>query len=839
MRWLFFLLIGFFVAALGEMSARQAHAGSFSGALPGLQADQIDSTAQMRTALDLIGTCFSDARDRGQLTFNLQKLIITKSGECISRLSEIMQEADSAPDSRQEELRLLFKRSRETLHAIYDYNQKKVEKLAEDKLDTVKDQAAFFASSEWQEPQYLVSLASYWLSWGGYYGALLYPAGDEVRSELLNSATAGFARTFLDFREATITARSLFGRALCYREMGKYDRALQDLNSVAAKIGKSDPLYARVQYEKVRLTFITGNYEATLSQIRELGEDVSADKLSKQMRDTLMQMQAKVVLSRMEKRLAQQGLPQRQYYREALQELSRAAGTDEAMAAELYRFVTDHAPEIERFSGTGGEGISDTELGGIGCLAIADRQFQQKRYDAALERYRRLYVAPDHRVGKRRDEVCFRLACCLAEKKRWAEAAAAIEPFFKEFPASSLVSKAACLYYAAAANAYRTQPSEKTYGRYIAATQSYLNSCADGSDQSEAHFQLGTYYKKTGNQTEALKEFAQVAADSPNFVHAFSSIMQAKIDELESLAREGRAGAEEGQRLHNEAQRQIEEVRPAVMKVRDEEDRKELEAHIALLQARLFACSTDASAPRKALQALDRFETRFTGSRQQDQLRASAQAVRIEALLRLGQGHEAETEIRGFLRDGADNATIWPLLNELAGRLYDQSRSLRDAGYGAGDDSRAAMALIVYGRLAGMAGRMPAYARYRDAILLRIAQLCTDTGQLTRAKQLYQDKLLRDPSSADAVSSLGLIYEKENRWEDALVMWRRLGQGMQEGNQHWFEARYRTARSLGMLGNAVEGCQVLTTTEVLYPALRDDEYKQRFLLLQKELCGKS
>ena len=60
-----------------------------------------------------------------------------------------------------------------------------------------------------------------------------------------------------------------------------------------------------------------------------------------------------------------------------------------------------------------------------------------------------------------------------------------------------------------------------------------------------------------------------------------------------------------------------------------------------------------------------------------------------------------------------------------------------------------------------------------------------------------------------------------------------------QGGQHWFEARYPTARCLGMLGNAAEGCQVLTTTEVLYPALRDDEYKQRFLLLQKELCGKS
>jgi hypothetical protein len=149
------------------------------------------------------------------------------------------------------------------------------------------------------------------------------------------------------------------------------------------------------------------------------------------------------------------------------------------------------------------------------------------------------------------------------------------------------------------------------------------------------------------------------------------------------------------------------------------------------------------------------------------------------------------------------------------------------------------MALIVYGRLSGIAGRMPAYAQHRDTILLRTAQLCIDTGQLARAKQLYQDKLLRDPSSADAVSSLGLIYEKESRWEEALGMWRIFGQGMQQGSHHWFEARYRTARCMGMLGRHKEGCEVLTITEVLHPGLRDDDYKQRFLLLQKELCAKS
>jgi tetratricopeptide (TPR) repeat protein len=834
------ILFAIIVAVCGFcFSCTAARAASFSGALPGLQAEQISSTAQMRTALDLIGASFAEARDRGQLTFELQKLIIAKSGECISRLSEMTQDALPAGDGRQEELRSLFKQNRETLKALHDYNQKKVEKLAEDKLDTVTDQIAFFSSPQWQEPQYLISLASYWLSWGAYYASLLYPAGDEVRTDLLNSAAAGFARTFLDFREETITTRSLFGRALCYREMGKYDRALQDMNSVAAKVGISNQLYARIQYEKIRLTFLAGNYESVLNQIRELGDDIPADRLSKQMRDGLMQMQAQIILAGMEKRLAQQTLPPRQYYRQALQELSRAAGTDEAVSAEIYRFVMAHAAEIDLLARAEGGGISDAELGGMGCLALADWQFQQKRYDDSLARYQRLYDSPDRLVRKRLDEVCFRLAWCLVEKERWTEAAEAIEPFFERFPTSALAGKSACLQYAAAANTYRAAPTDKNYGRYIASIHSYLNRCTDRKDRSEAHFHLGKYYQKTGKTDDALQEFAQVATDSPNFIEARYSVIRSHIDTLESLARDGRAGQEQAQKLYGLAQRQIDEVRPALQKMKDRSSRNELEAHITLLQARLLACSSDASAPGKALQALDNFERHLNGSRQLDQLRTSAQAIRIDALMRLGQAREAEEAISRFLKNGPDNATAWPLLNELAGRLYEQSRSLRDTGSTAEADCKAAMALIVYGRLSGLVDRLPAYAGQRDTVLLRTAQLCADTGQIGRAKQLYQDKLLRDPSSADAVSNLGQLYEQEGRWEDALGMWRRFGQGMQQGGYHWFEARFRTARCLGMLGKEAEGCQILTTTEVLHPSLRDAEYKQRFLKLHKELCGKS
>ncbi len=91
----------------------------------------------------------------------------------------------------------------------------------------------------------------------------------------------------------------------------------------------------------------------------------------------------------------------------------------------------------------------------------------------------------------------------------------------------------------------------------------------------------------------------------------------------------------------------------------------------------------------------------------------------------------------------------------LADRLYDQSQALRAAGGCPAADSRAAMALIVYGRLSGMAGRLPEAGSSRTRYCSERPNCFSDTGQLERARELYLDKLRRDPTSADAVSSLG------------------------------------------------------------------------------------
>jgi len=70
---------------------------------------------------------------------------------------------------------------------------------------------------------------------------------------------------------------------------------------------------------------------------------------------------------------------------------------DESPAEELYQFAKDHAVIFSNFS--------DAELGAIGNLALADWYFDQKQYDAAVMRYKRLSASSELLIKKRMDDV--------------------------------------------------------------------------------------------------------------------------------------------------------------------------------------------------------------------------------------------------------------------------------------------------------------------------------------------------------------------------------------------------------------------------------------------------
>ena len=772
-------------------SSQQVYASSLSGAVNGLTVDQISSFQEMQTALNLLSSCCREAKQKNQFTFDLQKLILSKSGECTSRIVELEQQANQ--QTKREEAKSLFSENRNLIKDILDWNQKTVEDLQENKLDQIGDTAAFFASPEWQQPHYLISLASYWLSWNNYYPCLLLPANDPSRRELLEESIEGFSRTFIDLKEDAIVIKSLFGRALCYKEIQQYDRAIRDINAVIGKIQRDDPLYQRSRYEKVLISYLTGNYESVLSQLKDFREEVGDKNISPIMDTELKKLRVKTIIALSEKEGEKEGGSPQPYYLDALHELNMLVESDARQAGELYRYVNEHADTLAD--------LPYAELGPIGYLAIADWHFNRKEYDKALLRYQRLYSSSSPLIAKRMDDVYFRSGYCFCRNSRWQDALPCFESLFKQFPQSPFTGKAACLYYAAASNHYKEHKEESAYDTYIEATKRYVKHCSEPGNKSDAHFQLGKYYQDRGKGKEALKEFSEVGKDSPHYAEARYFVVQSNVDELESLQQKGQPQSKSVSAIYGETLKQLEEYQGLLLQQEKVTDTKELEGHVTLLQAKAYIYGPEGNY-KKALDTLKGFERRFP---HKEKLAMVATNLRIECYQKLQLFKEAQEEINRFLKEGPINADRWALLHERADLFYEESKRLRSRGDTAQASQQAEIALTIYKQLSTVALQSQSYERYYDSIQLRMAEMYSDENQIAEAKALYQQQLQRDPDSADAMYNLGLLYEKEEKWEEALAAWRKFSKGFKTGSHYWFESRYHTANGAQPPGSKGQG----------------------------------
>ncbi len=122
---------------------RRAGAASFSATVSGLKAAQISSFNEMKAALTILQSSCMEAKQKKQLTFNLQKLILSQSGKCISQIVALEQKTDVTRDTKRKGARDLFLKNREVIKDILTWNQKKVEDLQENKLDQMENTEVF------------------------------------------------------------------------------------------------------------------------------------------------------------------------------------------------------------------------------------------------------------------------------------------------------------------------------------------------------------------------------------------------------------------------------------------------------------------------------------------------------------------------------------------------------------------------------------------------------------------------------------------------------------------------------------------------------------------------
>ena len=162
----------------------------------------------------------------------------------------------------------------------------------------------------------------------------------------------------------------------------------------------------------------------------------------------------------------------------------------------------------------------------------------------------------------------------------------------------------------------------------------------------------------------------------------------------------------------------------------------------------------------------------------------------------------------------------------------------REVGNAGRGDACEELALTVYTGMASIASKHTAYREYLDVVQLRMAEMLMAGGQLESAGRLYRELLKRTPDTADALSNMGKIYEKQGNWDQALEVWRTYSKGIEAGSDAWLDARYRIAMAHRKMGREPEACEVITMIRVLHPDAGDEALRAKILDLGKVVCGK-
>ncbi len=811
---------------------------ALQAAPPSSPADSVDlarvgSLSEMQNRLDALYGEALRAREGGRFTFELQEKILKKSGESISKILELEKGARLSDPKVSKAYETAFEKNDAILRFIIRCNEEEVDRLQEEKLDKVEDEQAFLDSPEWQMPHRLISLSRYWMSWSGYYRSFLCSAEGEERNRLLGEAIAGFSLTLLDIADPTIVAKGLFGRALCFKEMGDDEKAAKDLRAITENVRHNDPLYMWSLYEQALICYRAGRHEAALAHLEKLDTEIEEKTLSevlgnepRKLRErVVLEPRAKALLERIEKEADKRGEGARTLCLKALTVLKRLSAVDADYATKLYRLVEAHPFFFDE--------LPCEEVGTIGCLALADDRFKQGEYPEAAKRYRSLWSSSDVYLRNRKDDIYFRTMYAYCQTGRWKEALASYDELCEKAPQSGLTGKAACLEYVAAAGNYKQAPSRSTYLRYVESTKRYLLKCPNPRDRNGAHFFLGKDYEQNKKTAEARREFSAVEPGSPQYWPARYYLLNYDVQELERRARTGKGRGADTKRLYREMALQFERFQSLLKNREVEQSLLEIAPPMTILQARMFRSGPEGSCD-KAMQALDGFEKRFPKSRS---LWLAAMRLRLECCRDGEMFDQAGRQIESLLQAYPVDRDLWDFLAEWAAAYDEEAKRLRDAGKSEPADACEGLALKVYEGMASIASRHASYQEHLEVVQFRMAEILMAQGETERAGRLYREILKRSPDAADVLSKLGEIYEAQGRWDDALELWRRYEKGVEPGSPAWLDCRYRIALAHSKMGRGKEACEVLTMVRVLHPDAGDEAFRRKIRDLETKVCA--
>lgn len=119
----------------------------------------------------------------------------------------------------------------------------------------------------------------------------------------------------------------------------------------------------------------------------------------------------------------------------------------------------------------------------------------------------------------------------------------------------------------------------------------------------------------------------------------------------------------------------------------------------------------------------------------------------------------------------------------------------------------------------------------------RLADGLSRCGRYGHAVEEYLGllKVIRRDRSGDVLRGLANAYECAGLYGEAIVPWRRLAKGLEEGREGWLEAHYHLILCRLRSGQVEQGCKLLAYFELRHGEIDDVSWRERFAELGREL----
>ncbi|MBV1914750.1 MAG: tetratricopeptide repeat protein [Pseudomonadales bacterium] len=835
---------------------------------------EADSLAKIQSSLDRMLVSAKQTTTKPRPNFKLQEALITASGAAAGQIFLLYQSGQQSID-RRKLAEILLLENRDLLQHLLKHNEAVVRNYQEHELDKMADPVKFFESEQWQMPQQLISLASYWSGWNGYYASLLMSPDLPLRTTVLNESIEAFSRSFIDFAEDEITTKSLYGRGLVYKQLGTYGRAAYDFRSVKQRVGAEHPLYLSCLYQEALISYESGNITVAKAILKNIQSNYLQQDIPEFIRLGIKKLEAQFILdpdaetsrtaqiaatdSSQEARTKTnstntktssgqisgtefgKSLSSTEIQTRFLQ-LKAVAYNDPELFGEFYRYSKKHAAELGS--------LSYKELTPTAALALADNHFESEQFEAAQIIYQQLIDDKPEIIQSYADGVWLRSAHIYNQQKDWIAASDLLANFNQKFPDSNYSNQVTELFYSAAISQQRAEKTASNYQRYIQATRNYIEHCASCPRIDDAYYTMGRHYIRQKKRGAAIAAFAKVRPQSTHYFIASFHVANAQVSALERLEREGTIQNPEAMARFRSAKQILARYNNSGI---NDKAAAPIRPNWALLQARfyLLPIEPDYTAAITLLNNFDRLisATPKKGNHANAPLKQQAAVVRAIAYQRLGDKKLFKDAIvqltQGASGKQRSSASNYEALQRLANRFYHESgitkanlASTKSGPLPTNKESQAAdAARFIYQQLATISATRAAYKPHLFAVRFRLAELYRYNQQLPLALNLYLELVNEDPDSADALYALGQTYSRMEQWRNALETWRQMSDGLDAGSPYWFEARYQTAFSMQQLDRADKACSIAKMTRILHPDLDDTEFAALFRTIESESCS--